>query len=254
MTLKESHIQFKEKFPTDKIGFSKFAELRPKECTLPNGKGTHNVCVCTIHQNFKLALENSGVLKDNPLELEDPSYLSYLTIMLCKEKTSACWLMECKDCKESEVLTYMFREKLESYFEEKCLENVIIHQWVNTDRSNLDVKTLSVDDFIDLFFELLFNLIPHHYIAKDQTKYFIHCKESVQPGEVIVSGDFSENYTFIIQNAAQSYHWNNAGCTVHPWQVYFRIEGNDELFHKSFAMISDELGMNISIDNLINYF
>lgn len=243
LTLKEAYLQFKQKFPDNKIGFSKFAELRPKECILPNGKGTHNVCVCTIHQNFKLALENSGILKDNPLELADPSYISYVTILLCDEKTPDCWLMECEKCSDSEVLLHMFEEKLERYFEEKGQDNVTIHQWVNTDRSNLDIKTLPVEEFIELLFDLLFRLRDYHFIAKDQTKYFINCKENVQPGEAVISGDFSENYNFIIQNSSQGYHWNNHGCTVHPWQVYYRLEGDTEVSHKSFAMISDELGM-----------
>ena len=115
--------------------------------------------------------------------------------------TPSCWLIECKDCEDSEFLLYMFKEKLKSYFEDKGTDNVTIHQWVNTDRSNLDVKTMKVDDFIDLLFDLMSNLRPHHFIAKDQTKYFIESRENLQPSEVIVSGDFSENYNFIVQIA-----------------------------------------------------
>ena len=40
-----------------KVGFSKFAELRPKECVLAGASGTHTVCVCIIHQNVKLMIE-----------------------------------------------------------------------------------------------------------------------------------------------------------------------------------------------------
>ena len=39
-----------------KIGFSKFAELRPKECVIAGSSGTHSVCVCTTHQNVKLMM------------------------------------------------------------------------------------------------------------------------------------------------------------------------------------------------------
>ena len=48
-----------------KIGLSKFAELRPKECVLAGASGTHNVCVCTIHQNVKLMLSaiSAGEMK-----------------------------------------------------------------------------------------------------------------------------------------------------------------------------------------------
>ena len=52
--IKEAFQLFKEKHPNLKIGFSKFAELRPKECVLAGAGGMHSVCVCTIHQNIKL--------------------------------------------------------------------------------------------------------------------------------------------------------------------------------------------------------
>ena len=49
--LRELYQNFKQKHPTASIGFSKFAELRPKHCILAGASGTHSVCVCTIHQN-----------------------------------------------------------------------------------------------------------------------------------------------------------------------------------------------------------
>ena len=51
--LKEVYQQFKDQFSTEKVGFSKFAELHPKNCVLA---GTHAVCVCTNHHNTKLML------------------------------------------------------------------------------------------------------------------------------------------------------------------------------------------------------
>ena len=53
--LKEVYCKFKRQFPDYKIGFSKFAELRPKHCILAGASGTHSVCVCTIHQNVNYA-------------------------------------------------------------------------------------------------------------------------------------------------------------------------------------------------------
>ena len=49
--LREVYHELKEKFSDRKIGFSKFAELRPKHFTLAGASGTHSACVCTIHQN-----------------------------------------------------------------------------------------------------------------------------------------------------------------------------------------------------------
>ena len=42
--LRELYQLFKEKYPHEKIGFSKFAELRPKHCVLAGASGTHSVC------------------------------------------------------------------------------------------------------------------------------------------------------------------------------------------------------------------
>ena len=52
--LKEAYQMFKERNPLAKVGFSKFADLRPKNRVLAGISGTHSVCVCTIHQNVKL--------------------------------------------------------------------------------------------------------------------------------------------------------------------------------------------------------
>lgn len=52
--LKELYQQYRENYPEDKIGFSKFASLRPKYCVLAGSSGTHTVCVCIMHKNIKL--------------------------------------------------------------------------------------------------------------------------------------------------------------------------------------------------------
>ena len=57
--LKELYQAFNNEHSTLHIGFTKFAELRPKHCVLAGASGTHAVCVCTIHQNVKLMLEGA---------------------------------------------------------------------------------------------------------------------------------------------------------------------------------------------------
>ena len=47
--LREVYQEFKDKYPGIKVGFSKFADFRPKHCVLAGASGTHSVCVCTIH-------------------------------------------------------------------------------------------------------------------------------------------------------------------------------------------------------------
>lgn len=55
LTINEAYAIFKERYPNIRIGISKFAEMRPKECTLiSDKKGAHATCICIYHQNVKL--------------------------------------------------------------------------------------------------------------------------------------------------------------------------------------------------------
>ena len=51
--LKEIFLRFKKE-NSEKIGFSSFFALRPKECVTVGSSGAHSVCVCIIHQNVEL--------------------------------------------------------------------------------------------------------------------------------------------------------------------------------------------------------
>jgi len=99
--LKELYIAFKEKHPGHKIGFSKFADLRPKECVLAGRNGTHSVCVCTIHQNFKLMIIGAHLTEltaDEAHLIYLRSYKTIISKIVCDSPTSACYFLECQNC------------------------------------------------------------------------------------------------------------------------------------------------------------
>jgi hypothetical protein len=47
-------------------------------------------------------------------------------------------------------------------------------------------------------------------------------KKNVKENEAVVSLDFAENYGFVIQDEAQSFHWNNDQATTFPIAVHYR--------------------------------
>ena len=58
---------------------------------------------------------------------------------------------------------------------------------------------------------------------------------------------FSKNYTFIVQNQAQGFHWSNSMATVHSCVIYYKTkdeELNEILTHKRCVFISDCLNHN----------
>lgn len=81
--------------------------------------------------------------------------------------------------------------------------------------------------------------MPHVFIAQQQSQFLTECKENVQPENYIVIADFSENYSFVIQDSVQGVHWNNCQATIHPFVVYFK-EGT-EFRHKSIVVILESM-------------
>ena len=90
-------------------------------------------------------------------------------------------------------------------------------------------------------------LIPFHLqsfnfsgttVSKSQGHAFKTAKDQLNQDEGILVGDFAENYSFLVQDAAQGYHWNNSQCTLHPFVFYYK-DSDSKLQHQSFCFISD---------------
>lgn len=88
-TLKELFVSYKEKYPEDQIGFTKFCLLRPKQCVLPGASGTHSICVCVEHQNFKLLLSAVGT---------SLSYKDVIAEIVCNVDSRDCIFRTCSSC------------------------------------------------------------------------------------------------------------------------------------------------------------
>ena len=58
---------------------------------------------------------------------------------------------------------------------------------------------MSADEFGEFLFELLSKLKTHDWVNKQQQEALRKRKQDLQEGEVILAGDFSENYSSLIQ-------------------------------------------------------
>jgi hypothetical protein len=70
--------------------------------------------------------------------------------------------------------------------------------------------------------EKLDRLTVHEYVSRHQSRYLTDLKGSMSTNECIILLDFNENYSFIVQDAAQGYHWDNTQATLHPFVAYFK--------------------------------
>ena len=90
------------------------------------------------------------------------------------------------------------------------------------------------EEFAEIFCEKLELLRPHSFIAREQAAFYTKSKTSLQPEEILLTVDFSENYSFILQDAAQGLHRNNSQAALHPFVAYYIDSG--ELCHLSYVI------------------
>ena len=110
------------------------------------------------------------------------------------------------------------------------IETVQYKQWISTDRSTLEAITNSADEFMEFFCEKLKILL--------QSAFHMEVNSSLQSGVFQVITDFAENYSFILQDEAQGFQWNNSQASIHPFVIYY-TESSGELHQLSFVVISD---------------
>ena len=166
----------------------------------------------------------------------DIEYHHLIAQLMCQPPSIECWQGECDKCNESDILS----NKLLEIFSNLDIESITYKQWVSTDRTELVTITDCTGDFVEKLIGKLQILKTHQFIHSQQTKYFYSVKEGLPAGKVLVVGDFSENYSFVYQDAPQGVHWSNSSCTLHPWMCYYKDE-NGNIQNLALLFISDSL-------------
>ena len=68
---------------------------------------------------------------------------------------------------------------------------------------------------------MFFELTGRHFTAKKQSKFLRVKKASLKFDKAVLILNFAENYSFVVQDCAQSCHWNNVQATIHPFVLYY---------------------------------
>lgn len=135
MNLEEVYQVFKQENPGLKIGFSKFASIRPKECVLAGSThGIHTTCVCVKHQNAKLIFDSlKSQYKEELKEKSIETYRDLMNTMLCKEITENCRLNKCSDCPgiDGNDEGVGLRSNLFQIIDDTLIEKISIKQWTS---------------------------------------------------------------------------------------------------------------------------
>ena len=147
--LKEIYEAFKEANPWTKIGFPKFAELRPKHCVLADS------CMCSFHQRIIKILT-----KDSTTQLSDYHVCMVLTV--CEYPDAECYF---GDCSDSAGMTKI-KEIIQEAVYQSEINEISFKQWVSTDRTKLLTTILPIEEFIEEMDKQLESLLCHDFIPK----------------------------------------------------------------------------------------
>lgn len=166
--LREAYHLYSERFPTDKISFSKFAECRPKQCVLAGSAGTHSVCVCTVHQNMDLMFRHARIGKVTGSTFNTPQ--DCIAFIQCNPPTIECNQGECEICGvKSDGTDRMneLRKLLEDAYEDQSIDEISYTTWTTTDRSTMVNNSEDVDTFLSKFCKLLRSYQKHAFITRN---------------------------------------------------------------------------------------
>jgi hypothetical protein len=227
MTLQELFKEFVNAHPAVRIGMTSFAKLRPEQCYWHGYRGFHVQCTCAIHENFKLLLE--------PLFGPRPSVRDIIPRFVCDVNNVDCMFSVCPTCPTAALDVLVTDVDLEA--------EVKINEWRSTDRADLIPRKVSGAAYIAEIRRYLPKILVHQYIMRKQQEFFREMKNGLRnnPDHLVLTMDFSQNYTCVIQNATQSYRWSNIQATLHAFYAtwYDPVTGSN--LNKGFGIVSDNL-------------
>lgn len=124
--LKDLYGKWKQETAQNKIRcLAFFVSLKPKQCFYAGDPGPHNICVCAIHQNFKLKL--SAVRPDILCK-------EFLASGVCSMDNKQCMFNKCSECPGKEGMKIFLLAGLDVNVESsKTILNFM--QWTKVDDS-----------------------------------------------------------------------------------------------------------------------
>ena len=139
--------------------------------------------------------------------MNSSNYRQIMKFCVCGVDKYGCMMGHCHNCLDLSVLKSFLRNELLKIIDPD--EAIQFSLSVSTDRSQLVEEESKFDDFIENLVGKFAKLTKYQFVAKKQAEFLKQLKENLQFGECVIVLDFAENYSFLVQDAAQGFHWNN---------------------------------------------
>ena len=123
----------------------------------------------------------------------------------CNIENRNCMLRSCELCPSLDILeSYLINLFRSNDYDENSL--VKYREWLQTDRTDLHMHNIELLEFINILMNKLDKIKAHYFIIKSQSSYLKSIKDNLDEKTAIVLLEYSENYSFIYQDAIQIVH------------------------------------------------
>ena len=225
MNLKELHQLYCEESASKTIKLSKFCELRPPY--ILTCKDTPlETCGCINHSNFTYLC--AALASKIPFPLYCNKWLE--NYVLCKPPTYQCWIMKCSLCCDSKLLKVSLPENGD-------MDTLITYNWwIKEDhRCVLSQHKKNIKGIFKHFRDYLLEFTEHRLTKKHQSEQYRSQKENLEPDQILIHFDYSQNYTCGYQDAVQAAYWSQSTITLFTVVIY-----RYQLEPKYVVIISDD--------------
>ena len=130
------------------------------------------------------------------------TYKDLVNKVVCDPSNRECMMHHCTNCPKTNELRKFLEEELSDIDPDFQFH---YSQWQTTDRASLVTVTSTCEAYKDTLISAINAITKHSFLAKCQANFLRAKKESLKANEVIVLGDFAENYHFLVQDEIQSY-------------------------------------------------
>ena len=226
-SMKEMYKLFREQNPEMDIGKSKFYELRPK-WVIPHPPSDSCICVYCENLNLMLSALNNFIQNKNCNVSNLESKI--MSSIFCSQDNKLCLLGECEKCPIGESIGL----EMISLSEEDLYEEIIYGIWEKSDLLN---KISTIEDFLTKLRENILIVSTHKQIKEIQRLFIKEAKVFAHKNQfrLVIHVDFAENWSVLLQNEIQSYHWSKNQISIFTAVCYF---ANDMTV--SFVTVSDD--------------
>lgn len=237
--MKRCHNKFLGKV-NYKIGYVSFCKLKPF-WVVQHKVSERDKCLCKVHANIEFLV--SALFKKNIID--NANIKEFARHVCCHIDNVACLQRMCDNCKDLQIPYNLFdTDATVTYFKWQVKSENFTDKNNKTRSVKHTVKdkiTVSVMDAVNTFNDDYIKYLYHEGNVIHQFRAIKMLKTKLNPNEVLIHSDFSENYSMKYSTEIQAFHFGGSRkqYTLHTSQIYLKKDKYSSVVPQSMCTLSE---------------